>query len=395
MNLRMIYLRERKRAQMLSNAEENELLRLLADPMNESQLQDLMVELWNDPEPTDPVFKEEESQRMLKNILSLSSADSADERKRFKLHSLWSAQWIKISAAVVIITLSAVLLYFNSTSDPKKMTDGSSVAPGSDKALLTLADGTQLSLMNISPSNEANYKANGIFKSSDGFVTYKPIKHQLTGNSKGTNVLTTPRGGQYKIILPDGTKVWINAASTLKFPVSFEVSNRSIELEGEAYFEVAKDKRKPFRVRSRNQVVEVYGTHFNVNSYAEEINIVTTLVEGSVGVSDLTSGEHLILKPGQQSVLAGGLSVLPDQVQGSVAWKEGYFLFEHEELSSIMRKLSRWYDINVEIPDEELKSLRFAGTVNRFENLEDVLRMLELTGDVKFRTNGRIVTAFK
>lgn len=308
----------------------------------------------------------------------------------------------------MLISLSTVLFFYvNSSNHPNPSELLSDVKPGTEKAFLTLADGTKFSLAELEAGDEAKYRSNGISKTKDGFLLYKPVEQAVNAPVKGSNVLVTPKGGQYKIMLPDGTKVWMNAASTLTFPFKFEGGVRLVSLEGEAYFEVAKDKSKPFKVRSLQQLVQVYGTHFNINSYPEEARVVTTLLEGSVGVTDLKSGKHLMLKPGQRALLTNdnrnaranadhnALSLEPAQLEEAIAWKEGYFLFEHEELGSIMRKLSRWYNIETQFKNEELQGVRFAGTVDRFQHLSDVLRMLELTGNVKFKIEGRTVIAYK
>lgn len=396
MNLRIVYLRARQRAHTLSDLQKRELLTLLADPANASDFEEVTAEIWENPESAVPVFKPEESRTMLKHILAASKISPEEEQKTVRMQPNSLALWMKISAAAVLISLSVVLFFYvNTLNNSKKTEVVSMITPGAEKAFLTMADGTRFSLADIEQGDEEQYRANGISKTKDGFLKYAPVEHQLNSNVKGLNVLVTPRGGQYKIMLPDGTKVWMNAASTLRFPLAFEGGVRMVEIEGEAYFEVAKDKNKPFKVRSLDQLVEVYGTHFNINSYPEEARVVTTLLEGSVGVSDLKSGKHLVLKPGEQAVLANGLSLGAAQMEEAVAWKEGYFLFEHEELGSIMRKVSRWYNIETQYKNEELKRVRFGGTVDRFQNLGDVLRMLELTGDVKFKIEGRTVIAYK
>ncbi|WP_316822969.1 FecR family protein [Pedobacter gandavensis] len=395
MNLRIVYLRARQRAHTLSELQQKELLTLLADPSNASDFEELTAEIWGNPESKVPVFKPEESRAMLKHILAANRVSPEEVQKTVRLRPNLVPIWLKISAAVILISLSTVLFFYISTiNNSKKPEAVSMIGPGADKAFLTMADGTRFSLADIELGNEAKYRSNGFSKTKDGFLQYSPVAQQINSSVKALNVLVTPKGGQYKIMLPDGTKVWMNAASTLRFPLAFEGGIRMVEIEGEAYFEVAKDKSKAFKVRSFDQLVEVYGTHFNINSYPEEGRVVTTLLEGSVAVSDSRSGKRLMLKPGEQSVLANGLSLSAGQLEEAVAWKEGYFLFEHEELGSIMRKVSRWYNIETQFKNEELKRVRFGGTVDRFQNLGDVLRMLELTGDVKFKIEGRTVIAY-
>jgi transmembrane sensor len=270
----------------------------------------------------------------------------------------------------------------------------SKILPGGNKAILTLSDGSEISLTDA--ENGALTKQSGIkiTKTADGQLVYDASASR--SSSEASNTITTPRGGQYQVNLPDGTKVWLNAASSLKFPLTFtDQKNRIVELSGEAYFEVAKNKHQPFKVittvrpdqEGREQIIEVLGTHFNVNAYPDEESIVTTLLEGSIRLNN-----KLTLKPNQQSIFAyDHFHVVPADTEEAVAWKNGYFMFANEDLRSIMRKISRWYNLEI-VYQGKTTDNTFIGTVSRFKEVSEVLNILELTRTVHFKIEGRKIT---
>ncbi len=209
------------------------------------------------------------------------------------------------------------------------------------------------------------------------------------------NTLIIPRGGQFNLTLADGTRVWLNADSRLKYPTSFPGEERVVELTGEAYFEVKKNTQKPFKVLSGNQVVQVLGTSFNISSYQDDPITATTLVEGKVEVYlENTPSEHQMLLPNQQSILVrsdNSLSQKEVDVKAFISWKDGWFYFKDKPLEAIMLDLSRWYDVSVQYEDQEAKKLPFTGEIRRYENLEDVLNLLEKTREVQFEMERRKV----
>ncbi|WEK18993.1 MAG: DUF4974 domain-containing protein [Candidatus Pedobacter colombiensis] len=300
--------------------------------------------------------------------------------------------WRKIAAvaAVFICTLTALFFYQKKYTQPVNSDRAANIVPGGNKAILTLADGSTIALDDAVNGTLASQPGILITKNKDGQIIYSVSKENETGNAPVYNTVETPRGGQYQINLPDGTKVWLNAASSIKFPTSFEGDERKVELNGEGYFEVAKNKYKPFRVVSGRQVVEVLGTHFNINSYNDEEQIKTTLVEGRVSVAIGT--ETVILKPGQQAV-ANQKSIHVEAVNTDdvIAWKENSFVFNNEDLGSIMRKISRWYDVDVICPPE-LGKMTFGITVSRNKSIKQVLYNIEETGTVHFKIEGRRIT---
>ena len=211
------------------------------------------------------------------------------------------------------------------------------------------------------------------------------------------NEVEVPRGGEFDLVLADGTTVWLNAGSKLRYPVEFVGKERRVFLEGEAYFAVAKDTEMPFRVEILQQIVEVLGTEFNVSGYTDEAAIYTTLVTGKVKV-ETDSGENMVLAPGEQSMLDcrdGHLDKQEVDVEKVIAWKKGMFILEEQTLEQIMQKFARWYDMEVVYRDEELKNIIFKGVVPRYTELREVLNILEKTNEVKFDIEERTVIVFK
>ncbi|RYE58000.1 MAG: DUF4974 domain-containing protein [Sphingobacteriales bacterium] len=307
-----------------------------------------------------------------------------------------SRLWYRAGAAAAVALIVAGLFYFNQPEAIKspgvEVVYSNDIAPGKLGATLTLANGKKIDLSSAPNGIIADQDGVSVSKTGDGKLVYN-IKNTKS-NIQEFNTLSTVNGQQYEVVLPDGSKIWLNAASTLTYPANFaKLNKRKVDLKGEAYFEVAKDKSRPFIVRTDRQEVEVLGTHFNVNSYGNEDAIKTTLLEGSVRVSD--SKLQKVLLPGQQSLLTGNsLRVSKADVDEVVAWKNGDFIFKNEEVSAILRQISRWY--NVEIVNSERSSkLRLSGTVSKSRNLSTVLKGLEVTGEIKFKIEGKRVTVLE
>jgi len=299
---------------------------------------------------------------------------------------------ITIAAAATILIVFSVGLYVylhRSVTPYTKVIAKNDVAPGSNKAILTLADGRKINVDDASNGTIARQSGVQIRKTNNGQLVYSinPVGSALEPIQY--NTISVPNKGQYQVVLPDGTKVWLNSASSLRYPTRFEGNERLVSLTGEGYFEVAHNKNMPFTVNCQNQSVRVLGTHFNIHSYPDEA-VVTTLLEGSVKVS--TSGDknakEYILKPGQQAVhLNGHISIQAGDVAESIAWKDGQFLFHNTDLVTIMRQVQRWYDVQVDfntLPDE-----RFNGAMSRNVKLSQLLQMLELTSNLKFKIEER------
>lgn len=298
--------------------------------------------------------------------------------------------WISLTAAAsVILTLSLGLYFYRNHASSNHTKEiqayANDVPAGSNKAYLTLANGKKIALSDSTHGTLAVEAGVKITKTADGQLVYT-IADEGKKSSEKYNSIETPRGGQYQLHLPDGTKVWLNAASSLKYPASFySLKVRSVELVGEAYFEVAKDKAHPFIVKSKGQEVEVLGTHFNVNAYPDEQVIKTTLLEGAVKLN-----KHLVLKPGEQSLLMDGkFNVTEVNVNDAVDWKNGEFVFTNEALTSILKKVSRWYDVEIVYTHSPVNMPTFTGSISRFENLSSVLKMLEEISNVSFSIEGK------
>ncbi|ATP56516.1 iron dicitrate transport regulator FecR [Pedobacter ginsengisoli] len=281
-----------------------------------------------------------------------------------------------------------------------KVVNSKSIVPGSNKATLTLANGETISLS----GSQTGIVINGSnITYSDGTRIEAGNEHNSSTSQFNDLKLSTPSGGQYQATLADGTKVWLNAKSSLKFNLSFANSaQRKVELNGEAYFEVTKNARQPFIVIASKQQTEVLGTHFNISSYADERGIKTTLSEGSIKVSSLAvqPNQHdngVILKPGQQSTFIVDKPIEIDQIDAddAIAWKDGKFAFRKEPLESIMRKLARWYDVEIVYQDPEISKQILGGSFTRSEEISSVLTTLELTGDVHFKIQGKKVVVAK
>jgi ferric-dicitrate binding protein FerR (iron transport regulator) len=263
------------------------------------------------------------------------------------------------------------------------------VAAGRNTATLTLANGRKILLSDTRTGKLTDQGGAEVSKTADGSLEYRPVNGAA---ALQYNTLSTARGEQYQITLSDGTKVWLNAATTLTFPASFaSQAERAVEVNGEAYFEVAADPARPFKVRTRQQQIQVLGTSFNVNTYADEPFATTTLLRGAVSINGTQ-----VLKPGQQAVSTenGTLKITTVNTDGIIAWKNGYFEFNDENIYEVMRKIARWYDVEV-IYEGDIPTNEMEGTISRFENVSKVLNTIEKAGLLKFRINEKKIYVSK
>lgn len=342
--------------------------------------------------------------------------ESPDEEEQIRMRTLLHLQrqmellgkpqkssrpmWYRLTAAASVLILFAIGGYFTYSKFYKVPSNIAAlkplvndIAPGSNKATLTLANGTKVIL---APSQKGVLTKQGsatVNKTANGNLMY-------TAPGVGSaavvvyNTINTPYGGQYQVTLQDGTQIWLNAGSSLRYPTAFTGAERNVELSGEAYFEVAKNKDKPFIVTVNSTTgipmnVKVLGTHFNIMAYADEDHNATTLLEGSVKVN--YGSENALLTPGLQAMLnkaSGKLKTKVADTEQVTAWKNGYFLFENDKIESIMRKIARWYDVEV-VYKGDVSRKAIGGSVSRFKNVSEVLHMLELTGAVHFKIEGR------
>lgn len=323
------------------------------------------------------------------DVLEALSAPPA-RQKRGLLRTLTTGRYRAAAAALIIGGLSSLFVYRAARDGGIKENQTAAAAevqPGSNKAMLTLADGSVVELdstgaVSIPGQGNANVQAAG------GQLSYNNAAGEAAAPM--FNTLRTPRGGQFKIMLADGTRVWLNAGSSLKYPTVFGSTERQVELNGEAFFEVAKDAVKPFRVKVNDKQVDVLGTSFNIMAYDDEAAVNTTLVQGAVKVTG--NGHSRQLEPGQQASLplGGGLHVAAVDVDEVVAWKNGLFIFQDTDLKTVMRQLARWYDIEVAYEGSR-PDMKLNGEVFRNYSLSQVLTVLKATG-LQFRIEGKKLT---
>ncbi|SEP32745.1 FecR family protein [Mucilaginibacter sp. OK283] len=371
-----------------ATAEEEELLLSYYSTLQKNELK------WDELEMGDENTARVE---LYSKVLSEIKARESSSKKVFFMR-----RWFIAASVTLLLGVSASLFFYlkndNSFLSTKNKTQPikNTIAPGGNKALLTLANGSKIILDDAATGELAKQSGVKVAKAANGQLVYtveNTSSNSATSGPIAYNTIETPKGGQYQVDLPDGSKVWLNAGSSLKYPTNFNGNIRSVQLAGEAYFEVAKNAKKPFRVVSNNQVVEVLGTHFNISSYIDDTSVKTTLLEGSVKVLSTKSNRSKLLKPGEQSnisYLNSSLSVQEVNTEEVVAWKNGYFLFVDEDLKSIMSKFARWYNVDVEYA-ANVDNLRFGGMVSRSRDLAQALKIIEQTGNIKTKIEGRRV----
>ena len=265
--------------------------------------------------------------------------------------------------------------------------------PGDSRATLTLSSGKVYKLNNLDTGILAYASSTRISNSKYGMLVYQVSSSPAVAAASFSTV-ATPRGGEYKVLLPDGTRVWLNSASSIRFSSTFKEKIRRVQLTGEAYFEVAKNKHSPFHVEANGVVIKVLGTHFNISCYHNG-TVKTSLVEGSVIVEGQDQ-KAIRLKPGQQAVAIQqkDIKVFETDVDKAIAWKNGFFKFQDEDIRSIMEEVARWYDIEVEFKDN-VGQERFGVVFSKSKSLSELLASLETVGSVRFKTEGRRVTVMK
>jgi ferric-dicitrate binding protein FerR (iron transport regulator) len=319
--------------------------------------------------------KEETDQRM-RSVLSRLAMQDAPVAKVYPMK-----RWVAAASIALLVAAGAIYLINRKAVKPAPVMARQSslpVIPGSNKAMLILDDGSAVTLDETATQQVLRQQGTDI----------NVQQQSLVYNNAGTpasaevayNTLKTPRGGQFELVLPDGTKVWLNAASSLKYPVAFNGKDRKVILSGEAYFEVAQNQQQPFIVQLPRMQVQVLGTHFNVTAYADEMNVRTTLLQGAVKVNNEKNNQ--LLKPGQQAVLADDATdfiVKETDVSSAIAWKEGKFHFAGEEISVTLRQIARWYDLNLRYENGEPKG-HLSAELPRTTSLENVLKMLDGSG---------------
>lgn len=378
----------------ISREDHDRLMDEIAAAQNDPELYVFMEKIW-DSQPVGQSFSDLQAEVLYQQIIADSRFTAQPAAPKPAVRKFMYR--IVAAAAVLLIAVTAILQYANKGKVPagKDSLAETYIPPGGNKALLTLENGEQIVLTDMANGSVVIRNGIKITKTGNGQLIYALSETPAdTRQEPSYNTIETPAGGQFEIVLHDGTKVWLNANSSLRYPTHFDLFNtREVSLTGEGYFEVAPDKQRPFLVHTANQQIKVLGTHFNINTYTNEPQTVTTLLEGRVEVSTNTIPENRkVLKPGQQSVLdKNGLTISDADLEAALAWKNGYFIFRDEELGSIMRKIERWYDVDIVIT-EDMEKRTLGGATPRSKDLSSILRKLELTGNIHFKIEGRRIT---
>ncbi|WP_346317613.1 FecR domain-containing protein [Chitinophaga sp. YIM B06452] len=376
----------------ITGTEKEELAAWVNQAEGDDVLKKELEQAWDRYEP-DAALNEQADpalDRIIANLYANAGEDEAGNARPARF------RFLKRFAAAVILVAAGASLYYWYQPGSKQETGTAAIVndvlPGSTKAVLTLSNGQQIVLDNAADGVLAQQGGTSISKQAGGQIVYN-----ANGEASGEvlyNTMSTPRGGEYQLTLPDGTKAWLNAASSITYPTAFTGHERSVRITGEVYLEVAKDKRKPFLVQANDVKLEVLGTHFNVNAYGDDKTVRTTLLEGSVKVN--AGGNSRVIAPGQQAKVAKGGTMTVDanvNIAETMAWKNGRFVFEGASIETVMRQLSRWYDVEVQAV-EDVDDLFFVD-VPRNKKISDVLKALELTGKVKFKIEGKKIMILK
>lgn len=307
--------------------------------------------------------------------------------------------WYFAAAAVLVLGISMFLFLSQwnrkpSTGGASRQQDFAQIKPGSKKAVLTLADGRKIELDQNMQGIIARDGNNTIQQSDPGSLRFSENAENASFKTKMPhNTLDVPRSGEYSVTLNDGTIVWLNALSTLRFPVRFTDSDRRVTLSGEAYFQVAKDASRPFIVEANGMEVRALGTEFNITAYPEDSRMSAALIKGTISVSHNKKEE--LLRPGKVAELSdsGGIQVKEADIEEVTAWKNGEFVFHNTPLFDIMNQFARWYDIEVGYP-QGIPSINFTGELRRADGIYRIVNLLELTGEVRFTVEGRKIDVY-
>ena len=395
-NARLNYLFNNYYNQIATQQEKDELFQIIHASANDTELTTLIQEAWNNLKATEPLFDPVKSMDMLNSILQ----NEADQDNIYKIrppdhHKLWVK--LGMAAAFMVFVGFGAYVFLNQKKqqgNKKNMANAQPLhdaLPGGNRALLTLANGKSIYLDSAQNGVLAKQGNTRINKTRDGQLVYEDGKSKADNQPVANNVITTPRGGQYQLVLNDGSKVWLNSASSLSFPAVFTGKTRDVEITGEAYFEVAKNAAMPFRVKTNNVTVEVLGTHFNIMAYNDEAAMKTTLLEGAVKISNMQNAGFL--KPGQYASLnqSGQISIADDpDAEEAIAWKNGLFQFKDAGIEAIMRQVARWYDVEVSY-EGKVPVREFTGQISRNVKASELLGMLKYTG-VNYKIENKHIT---
>jgi hypothetical protein len=374
----------------ISEAEFDELVLLIPKTGEDEALDAAIDQAWN--ELDQHIIIGVNSERIYDQILAdprLSSNKAIS--KKYGIRHIWPV----IAGAAALICMG-IFLYIQQRQNDKNISDltivqstkrSPSIALGSKRALLTLSNGEQIMLDSISEKMLSQQLGTPVKKSQGRLFYINDATDEADMNPPQRNTISTPLGSEFELLLPDGTKVWLNAGSSITYPTRFSGTYRAIKLLGEAYFDVAKNKDQPFVVDANGTQIKVLGTQFNVHAYQNEETVKTTLVAGAILVKSkkLNPGQQAITFPASEKV-----TISTVDLQEATAWRQGYFYFADEKLPTVMNTLARWYDIEVSYSGD-LHNKTFGGTISRYEDVNKLLKAIELTGSVHFQINGRRV----
>lgn len=372
-----------------TSAERDELMELLMNSENDSDVKLLLTETWENLKRQNGVFNDKQGDDMLAGILQRGRETVAvipETRSSFR--------WGRLAAAVIFFISATGIFFGLKPAQPKPeiaqvkknpFTKKDVIVAGGNKAVLTLADGSNIvldSTHNGTLTKQGNTKVVQVNMATLAYHSDTESSQQVVYNT-----LATPSGGQYQLILPDGSKVWLNAASSIHFPTVFKGNERHVTVTGEAYFEVAKNAAMPFTISVKDMEVKVLGTHFDIMAYDDESTMNTTLLEGSVKVSHGNLVRMLV--PGQQSNIGktGSIKVTDAAVEEVMAWKNGWFQFNAHDIKTVMRQISRWYNVEV-VYEGKIPAGHFTGLVSRNNDISQVLKIMQSAG-VRFKIEGR------
>lgn len=373
--------------------ERDELMELLAQAENDKQVKTLLAEAWQQFSSQSQLFTDSQGEEMLANILQKGTVN-----KPVPVIDAYKQPFSRLriaAAAILFFAVTGIYLWLHhkqpgqQIAQSKKISNNAkeAIVPGGNKAVLILSDGSNIVLDSTHQGTLAKQGNAKVMKLNTATLVYS------AGNENTReivyNTLSTPRGGQYQLILPDGTRVWLNASSSIYFPTVFKGKERNVTITGEAYFEVTKNVNMPFKVTVKDAEIEVLGTHFNIMAYTDESSMNTTLLEGSVKISK--GSLHKMLVPGQQSRInkTGDIKVVEADIDEAMAWKNGWFQFNAYDIEKVMRQISRWYDVEI-VYEGKIPTGHFSGLVSRENDISQVLKIMQ-AGGVRFKIEGRNV----
>lgn len=366
--------------------EKEELMKFLDQAENKEVIQTWISEVieTTGPEITLP---EEAGATILNNVLHSDTVPVLPITSRKPVLRVW----MRVAVAACLLFIGYFYWFISKGDEAKREKTATArkawlALPGKQNAMLTLADGSTISLDSI---QNGTLREEGVkINKQTGLLVYEGLASSGLTNQVNYNTLSTPRGGLYQLVLPDGSKVWLNASSSLQFPTAFSGNRREVTLKGEAYFEIAADKHKPFLVKANGMEIDVLGTHFNVNAYEDENTIKASLLQGSIKI--IKGDRSSLLSPGQQGIInqeSDRIEIKNTDMNEVMAWRKGLFQFDGADITTIMREIGRWYDVEIIYPDK-VPVRKFEGKISRDAQLSDVLKILELS-NVQFTVAGR------